>query len=160
MITAVFAWNGTGKKAVLNLKKLSYTCLSVITLWLYLMASRNCKFRSLMDWYEHFPLVNRFGGDQVPLELNRRDFTLDLQGTTDPVHIRGPKKDIDKRQATIQLFVWVEGEQIVKPTLILRSANPAFPWWVKRLEPNFRLRISRMRALSLLVQQGNKPTKP
>ena len=52
-----------------------------------------------------FLLKNRFGGDQVPLELNRRDFTLDLQGTTDPVHIRGPKKDIDKRQATIQLFV-------------------------------------------------------
>ena len=89
------------------------------------MASRNCKFRSLVDCYGHFPLKNRFGGDQVPLELNRRDFTLDLQGTTDPVHIRGPKKDIDKRQATIQLFVRVEGEQIVKPTLILRSANPA-----------------------------------
>ena len=73
------------------------------------MASRNCKFRSLVDCYGHFPLKNRFGGDQVPLELNRRDFTLDLQGTTDPVHIRGPKKDIDKRQATIQLFVRVEG---------------------------------------------------
>ena len=89
------------------------------------MASRNCKFRSLVDCYGHFPLKNRFGGDQVPLELNRWDFTLDLQGTTDPVHIRVPKKDIDKRQATIQLFVRVEGEQIMKPTLILRSTNPA-----------------------------------
>ena len=89
------------------------------------MASRNCKFRSFFECYGHFPLKNRFGVDQVPLELNRRDFTLDLQGTTDPIHIRVPKKDLDKRQATIQVCVRVKGEQIVKPTLIFRNANPA-----------------------------------
>ena len=47
-------------------------------------------------------MQNRFGVDQIPLELNRRDFTLEERGTTDPVYIRGPKKDLDKRQATIQ----------------------------------------------------------
>ena len=77
------------------------------------MASRDCKFRSFFECYGHFPLKNRFGVDQVPLELNRRDFTLDLQGTTDPIHIRGPKKDLDKRQATIQVCVRVKGEQIL-----------------------------------------------
>ena len=46
-----------------------------------------------------------------------------MQGTTDPIHIRGPK-DIDKRQATIQVCVRDKGEQIVKPTLICRNANP------------------------------------
>ena len=88
------------------------------------MASRDCKFRSFFECYGHFPLKNRFGVDQVPLELNRRDFTLDLQGTTDPIHIRGPKKDLDKRQATIQVCVRNKGEKNVKPTLIFRNANP------------------------------------
>ena len=78
-----------------------------------------------MECYGHFPLTNRFGIDQVPLELNRRDFTLDLEGSTDPVHIRGPKKDIEKRQATIQMCVRVKGKQICKPTLIFRNKNPA-----------------------------------
>ena len=87
------------------------------------MASKECKFRSFRECYGHFPLSNRFGVDQVPLELNRRDFTLDLKGTADPIHIRGPKKDIDKRQATIQVCVRVQGEQICKPTLIFLSLS-------------------------------------
>ena len=53
-----------------------------------------------------------------------RVFTVVVRGITDPVHIRGPKKDIDKRRTTIQVFVRVEGEQIVKPTLIFRNGNP------------------------------------
>ena len=64
------------------------------------MASRNCQFRSLFDCYGHFPLKNRFGVDQVPLELNRRDFTLELQGTTDPVHIRRSKNSMRTSQKT------------------------------------------------------------
>ena len=60
------------------------------------------------------------------LELNRRDFTLEERGTTDHVYIRGPKKDLDKRQATIQVCcVRVKGDQTVAPTLIFRNANPA-----------------------------------
>ena len=62
------------------------------------MASKNCKFKSFFECYGHCPLQNRHIVDQVPLELNRRDFTLEVRGTTDPVHIRGPKKDLDKRQ--------------------------------------------------------------
>ena len=53
------------------------------------MASKNCKFKSFFECYGHFPLQNRHDVDQVPLELNRRDFTLEVRGTTDPVHIRG-----------------------------------------------------------------------
>ena len=68
---------------------------------------------------------NRFGVDKIPLELNRRDFTLEERGTTDPVYIRGPKKDLDKRQATIQACVRGKGDQIVAPTLIFRNVNPA-----------------------------------
>ena len=56
--------------------------------------------------------------DQVPLELNRRDFTLEERGTTDPEHIRGPEKNLDKRQASIQVCIRVKGDQIVAPTLI------------------------------------------
>ena len=41
------------------------------------------------------------------------------------MHIRGPKKDLDKRQATIQVCVRMKGDQIVAPTLIFRNANPA-----------------------------------
>ena len=78
-----------------------------------------------MECYGHFPLPNRFGVDQVPLELNQSDFTLDMKGTADPIHIRQPKKAIDKRLATIQVCVRVKGEQIVKPTLISRNENPA-----------------------------------
>jgi len=63
--------------------------------------------------------------DQVPLELNRRDFTLKERGTTDFVHIQGSKKDLDKRQPSIQVCVQVKGDQIVAPTLIFRNANPA-----------------------------------
>ena len=61
------------------------------------MASRGCKVDSSSDClYGHFPLTNRLDVNQVPLELNRQDFTLnlDLQGTSDPVYIRNPKKDI------------------------------------------------------------------
>ena len=98
------------------------------------MASRNCKFRSLVDCYGHFPLKNRFGGDQVPLELNRRDFTLDLQGTTDPVHIRGPKKDIDKRQATIdrgtsKAFVTIWGSKTVKGSPFYTQEKNDISWY-------------------------------
>ena len=83
------------------------------------MASKDCKFRSFFECYGHYPLQNRFGVDQIPLELNRRDFTVEEQGTTNPAYIRGPKKDLDKLQATIQ------GDQIVAPTLIFRNPNPA-----------------------------------
>ena len=55
------------------------------------MASKNCKFKSFFECYGHFPLQNRHAVDQVPLELNRRDWTLEVRGTIDPVHIRGPK---------------------------------------------------------------------
>ena len=34
------------------------------------------------------------------------------------------KKDLDKRQATIQACVRVKGDQIVAPTLIFRNVNP------------------------------------
>ena len=74
------------------------------------MASKDCKFKSFFQCYGHFLLQNRFGVDQLPLELNRRDFTLEERETTDPEHIRGPKKDLDKRQASIQV-----------PTLIFRT---------------------------------------
>ena len=89
------------------------------------MASKDCKFKSFLQCYGHFLLQNRFGVDQVPLELNRRDFTLEERGTTDPEHIRGPKKDLNKRHARIQVCGRVKGDQIVAPTLIFRCVNPA-----------------------------------
>ena len=53
--------------------------------------------------------------------MNSRHYTLETKGTTDAVFIRGPKKDIEKRQATLQLAIRVKGKQIVKPTLIMRN---------------------------------------
>ena len=88
------------------------------------MASKDCKFKSFFRCYGHF-LQNRFGVDQVPLELNRRDFTLEERGTSDSEHIRGPKKDLDKRQASNQVCIRVKGDQTVAPTLIFLNANPA-----------------------------------
>ena len=81
--------------------------------------SRKCQFKSNKDRYRPFSLTNRFGVDQVPLEMNSRHYTLETKGTTDAVFIRGPKKDIEKRQATLQLAIRVKGKQIVKPTLIM-----------------------------------------
>ena len=78
------------------------------------MPRKNCKYKTSKERYGHFPLMNRFVMDQVPIELNRRHFTLETRGTTDPIHIRGPKKDLDKRQATLQLCVRVKGKQIVR----------------------------------------------
>ena len=63
--------------------------------------------------------------DQVSIEMTSRHYTLETKGTTDAVFIRGPQKDIEKRQATLQLAIQVKGKQIVKPTLIMRNANPA-----------------------------------
>ena len=66
-----------------------------------------------------------YNKDRVPAELNASDFTLETTGTRDAVFIRGPKKDIEKRQATLQLAICVQpGKQNGKPTLILRNANP------------------------------------
>ena len=57
---------------------------------------KKCENKSDKERYGPFPLGNRLGVDQVPLELNQRDFTLETKGTTDAVFIRGPKKDIKK----------------------------------------------------------------
>ena len=56
-----------------------------------------CKYKSNKDRYEPFPLTNRFGVDQVPLEMSSRHYTLERKGTTDAVFVRGPTKDIEKR---------------------------------------------------------------
>ena len=82
------------------------------------------KYKSNKDQYGPFPLTNRFGVDQVPLEMNSRHYTLETKGTSDDVFVRGPKKDIEKRQATLQLAIRVKGKQIVKPTLIMRYEFP------------------------------------
>ena len=82
---------------------------------------KRCKFTRNKDRYGPFPLRNRYGLDLVPVELNTSDFTLETTGTTDAAFIRGPKKDIEKRQATLQLANRVQGKQNVKPTLILRN---------------------------------------
>lgn len=89
------------------------------------MATPNCEFTDVSDCYSPFPLRNRFAVDQVPLELNRSHYTLETIGTRNPVHIRGPKKDLNKRLATLQVCVRVSGKQIVDPTIIFRNANPA-----------------------------------
>ena len=38
-----------------------------------------CKRNSNKDRYGPFPLINRFGVDQVPLEMNQRDYTLETK---------------------------------------------------------------------------------
>ena len=88
------------------------------------MSDRQCKFSSDKDRYGHFPLKNRFALDQVPLEVNNRNTTIEQVGT-DIVHIQGPRKDLTKRQATLQLCVRVQGEQIVRGTIIFFNKNPA-----------------------------------
>ena len=69
---------------------------------------KKCEYKSDKEIYGPFPLGNRLGVDQVPLELNQRDFTLETKGTTDAVFIRGPKKDIEKSQATLQFAILLE----------------------------------------------------
>ena len=82
------------------------------------------------------------------MEMNQRDYTLETRGTTDAVFIRGPKKDIEKRQATLQLAIRVKGKQIVKPTLIMRKENPAenryeFPPGLASRKVNFEGKVGR-----------------
>ena len=89
------------------------------------MALKDCKFKSFFECYGHFPHAKLFCVDQGPLELNHRDFTFEERGTTDRVYIPGPKKDLDKQQATLQVCVRVKVDQIVAPTLIFQNANPA-----------------------------------
>ena len=84
---------------------------------------RNCKFERDEDRYGHFPLTNRFGMDQVPLEIDRRNTTLEHQGSCG-IYIRGAKKDLTKRLATLQVCVRVKGKQIMNPTIIFRNENP------------------------------------
>ena len=43
-------------------------------------SERKCKFQSAREKHGVFPLQNRFGLDQVPLEFDRRNKTLEHQG--------------------------------------------------------------------------------
>ena len=47
-----------------------------------LLIPKKCEYRSDKERYGPFPLGNRVGVDQVPLELNQRDFTLETRDFT------------------------------------------------------------------------------
>jgi hypothetical protein len=72
--------------------------------------------------YGRFPPALVFHMDQHPLP-----FVLDCNATLDcigsqSVHIKQPKgSGLDKRQATLQLCIRAEGEQLVNPAIIFRG---------------------------------------
>ena len=60
-----------------------------------------------------FPPRTRFAADQVPLEIDQNHYTLSPKGDHF-VYIKGAKKDLTKRLATMQLCARLEGEQLMK----------------------------------------------
>ena len=70
-----------------------------------------------------FPPRTRFAADQVPLEIDQNHYTLSPKGDHF-VYIKGAKKDLTKRLATMQLCARLEGEQLMKPVIIMRNQNP------------------------------------
>ena len=73
--------------------------------------------------YGYFPPSTRFAQDQVPLEIDQCHYSLNLIGER-TCYIKGAKKDLSKRLATLQVCVRLEGQQIVTPTIIMRNENP------------------------------------
>ena len=57
---------------------------------------RRCIYNNNKDRHGPFPLTNRFGVDQIPLEMYDSNYTLETKGTTDAVFIRAPKRMIVK----------------------------------------------------------------
>ena len=71
------------------------------------------------------PLDYRFASDNVGMDMDNRDYSLNDKGLG-YCFIKGAAgKDLSKRMATIHLTCRVVGEQIVKPFLILRNQNPS-----------------------------------
>ncbi|CAB3999323.1 C2H2 zinc finger [Paramuricea clavata] len=59
--------------------------------------------------------------DQVPLPfVVDQDKTYDVTGNKQ-VWVSQPSTGLDKRQATLQLCIWAEGEQNVKPAIVFRG---------------------------------------
>ena len=73
--------------------------------------------------YGYFKPSTRFAADQVPMEVDQCKYTLNDKGSK-VCFVKGTKKDITKRLATIQLCVRLEGDQVMKPCVIMRNANP------------------------------------
>lgn len=77
--------------------------------------------------YGPFPLDHRFACDSVPMEMDRRKYTLNDIGSGS-CFIKGCNRsssDLTKRVATVHLTVRLKGEQLVKPFIILRNPSPA-----------------------------------
>ena len=53
-----------------------------------LLIPKKCEYKSNKERYGPFRLGNRLGVGQIHLELNQRDFTVGIKGTTDAVFIK------------------------------------------------------------------------
>ena len=73
--------------------------------------------------YGYFPPHTRFATDQIPLEIDQCHYSLNNIGQGS-CYVKGSKKDITKRLATIQLCVRLEGDQLMRPVIIMRNGNP------------------------------------
>ena len=64
--------------------------------------------------------------DQIPLPFVL-DSTRSLNEIGQPVHIRQPGGDLDKRQSTILLCIRATGIQGVRPAIIFRNLGDRVP---------------------------------
>ena len=72
--------------------------------------------------YGRFPARFMFHMDQVPLAFVL-DCSRTLNGVGEEVFLVQPGSGLDKRQVTIQLTIRAEGEQLVRPLVIIRGTG-------------------------------------
>jgi hypothetical protein len=72
--------------------------------------------------YGRYAATVLFHMDQIPLPFVL-DSSRSLNGSGRPCYIFQPPGDLDKRQASVQLCIRAEGDQIVRPALILRGTG-------------------------------------
>jgi len=79
--------------------------------------------------YGRYPGSMRWATDQVPLQIDMKEYTLNQRGSGE-WFIRGSKYDGTNRVATLQMFARAEGEQLMRPIIIFEgtpnSKDPSF----------------------------------
>ena len=73
--------------------------------------------------YGWFQPHQRFAMDQVPLELDNLEYTIESKGNKS-VHVKGARTAQDQKRATMQVCLRVKGPQVVPLVLVLHNDNP------------------------------------
>ena len=70
--------------------------------------------------YGWFQPHQRFAMDQVPLELDNLEYTIESKGNKS-VHVKGARTAQDQKRATMQVCLRVKGPQVVPLVLVLHN---------------------------------------